>query len=385
MEKAMGQLNDSSKPFGLLRGVFCRGMLAALLTLGPTLSGSGPIPPIGSANAAPALAVASPRVSRDEIGARLSPIQGQQAGQSVTALASGQWLLLGGRQGSGGASNQALVIDPRTGKSTKLDGQMQTARWGHSATLLPDGSVLILGGQDEQGNWLASAERFDPVSGRFAKGGNTGLLSRRGHTTTVLSDGKLLIAGGLGPQGQGRLEAEIYDPILGRVESFKSALNAMRAEAKASLLPDGSVLLWGGDLASGATTGERYDPATQRFSLLDKDAALVWAKALDGLEVPGVSGSDPLAEGVLTRLAGPLVLRFTERLDMSSINVQGVTLLGPRGNVQINVAPAENGLLLFISCKNSCRASATPCSFGVPATRKASRSPSLPWVSTLAA
>ena len=348
--KAMGKSNESSKAPGLLRRALGRWMVVSLLTLGSTLSGSGPIPPpIGSANAAPALAVASPRVSRDEIGTRLSPIQGQQTGQSVTALTSGQWLLLGGRQGSGGASSQALVIDPRTGKSARLDGQMQTARWGHSATLLPDGSVLILGGQDEQGNWLTSAERFDPVSGRFAKGGNTGLLSRRGHTTTLLSDGKLLIAGGLGPQGQGRLEAEIYDPTLGRVESFKSALNAMRAEAKASLLPDGSVLLWGGDLAIGATTGERYDPATQRFSLLDKDAALVWAKTLDGFDVPGVSGSDPMAEGVLTRLAGPLALRFTERLDMSSINIQGVTLLGPRGNVQINVAPAENGLLLFIS------------------------------------
>ena len=346
MGKVMWEAKGSLKEPGLLRRMFERClMMASLFSLGLTLS---PIPLVGSAIAAPALATLTRGVS-DEIGARLMPIQGQQAGQSVTALASGQWLLLGGRQGSSGASNQALVFDPRTGKTTKLDSPMQTARWGHSATLLPDGSVLILGGQGAQGDWLTTAERFDPVSGRFAKGGDSGLLSRRGHTSTLLSDGKLLIAGGIGPQGQGRQEAEIYDPISGRAQAFRASLNTVRNEAKASLLPDGSVLLWGGDLTAGQVTGERYDFATQRFSLLGREAALVWAKTLDGVEVPGLSGSDPAAEGTLTRLAGPLVFRFTERLDMSSLNEQGVTLLGPRGNVQIHVAPAENGLLLFVS------------------------------------
>lgn len=212
-----------------------------------------------------------------------------RTGHTVTLLASGQVLTVGGLNSSGylasaefydpatGASNvtrpvtgsgpvcPALPIMPY-GTTQVLPGQVcpVAARANHTETALPNGKILIAGGNDTAGP-LDTAELYDPATGVFVATGNL-LAARAEHTATLLSNGKVLIVGG---SGGGPLNtAELYDPRTGTF-SFTTAtaggalttLHVARGEHTATLLQDGRVLLAGG----GTDAAEIYDPATGDF------------------------------------------------------------------------------------------------------------------------
>src|SRR5437879_4841965 len=70
---------------------------------------------------------------------------GVTPGQSITLLADGRTLIIGGI-GPDGPMASAAVQDPGTGVVTPMSpGPLYPRAW-HTATALPDGTVLILGG-----------------------------------------------------------------------------------------------------------------------------------------------------------------------------------------------------------------------------------------------
>ncbi|GJG96678.1 RHS repeat-associated core domain-containing protein [Cupriavidus pauculus] len=271
------------------------------------------------------------------------------AGQSATQLPNGQWLVLGGATANT-AGVLARVIDG-TGKSTVLAATLRTARMHHSATLLPDGTVLVFGGTDGKGNTLADAELFS--TGSFGSLPSSGLLSRSGHSATVLTDGRVLFVGGTGGSGGALRTVELYDPATRQVERVNAALDDARMRHIATLLPDANVLLWGGVDGTGQTSvgGSVFDAAAQRFRPVAIDAARSLAQSLNPGTVPKLVGSEPTDQARDVPVAQRLMVRFSQRMAVASLNASTVTLIGPSGAVAIQPVPVESGMLLFVTPK----------------------------------
>ena len=136
------------------------------------------------------------------------PLLGR-AGQSVTLLPDGRWLLLGG-EGENGPDAQARMWDPQSGELTFL-GTLVHARTGHSATVLPDGTVLIFGGIGRDEQLVEDAEVFMPETKTFTSLATPGLTPRAYHTATLLTDGRVLLAGGVSSRGETLNTAELWD------------------------------------------------------------------------------------------------------------------------------------------------------------------------------
>jgi len=87
------------------------------------------------------------------------------AGQSVTRLSDGRWLLAGGLGPRGPLAT--VVLRDAAGRVEKSASEIRLAdaRAWHSATMLADGRVLLLGGVGADGHIVASAELYDPASG----------------------------------------------------------------------------------------------------------------------------------------------------------------------------------------------------------------------------
>ncbi len=175
-------------------------------------------------------------------------LQQARAGATVSVLADGRVLLVGG-EGAGAATADIVTID--AGAVTAIAALIH-ARADHVATTLADGRVLITGGGS------ATAELFDPKTGAFQA---TGALDadRRGHSATLLANGTVLVAGGTDAQGT-TARASVFDPASGAFVPV-GALTAPRSGHAARLLPNGRVLLIGG----GPATAELYDPAQHAF------------------------------------------------------------------------------------------------------------------------
>ncbi len=154
-------------------------------------------------------------------------------------------------------------------------GSMTTARKSHTATLLATGQVLVVGGRDNSGNVLASAELYDPASGKFTATGSMS-DSRVSHTAALLTDGQVLIAGGEDNSGVVVATAELYDPTKGTFTLTTAAfpgtgsnMTAPREFHTATTLANGQVLIAGGQDNSSAilATAELYDPTKGSFAL----------------------------------------------------------------------------------------------------------------------
>ena len=204
---------------------------------------------------------------------------------TATLLASGQVLVVGGRDNNGNVLASAELYDPTTGKFTAT-GSMGDSRVSHTAALLADGQVLIAGGQDDSGAVLATAELYDPGKGTFTlttaafPGTGTNMTdSREFHTATTLANGQVLIAGGQDNASTILATAELYDPAKGSFVPTTAAfpgtgtnMTDSRENHTATLfisgLLSGRVLIAGGlDKASVVdATAELYDPANGSFT-----------------------------------------------------------------------------------------------------------------------
>jgi hypothetical protein len=227
-------------------------------------------------------------------------------------LGDGRVLVLGNystyRQGYD--STIVELWDPGT-NGWETTESMNKPRGEYVAVPLRDGRALVAGGINENGKSFSSAYLFDPEAERWAK---TGLLgtARAGAAGAVLHDGRVLVAGGgyyTGFDGMGmapgvvlagftespvpspqRSEieladvepsrvgyalatAELFDPATG-TWSPTGPMRYARVGASAVTLGDGRVLVWGSQGGENSDeralgSGEIYDPANGRFSLVD--------------------------------------------------------------------------------------------------------------------
>jgi RHS repeat-associated protein len=287
----------------------------------------------------------------ETLTALLAPVPAVQPGQSASLLPDGRWLLLGGLRSSGAPSAEASIVDLASGRVAAVGTGLQYPRSGHSATLLPNGQVLVLGGVDAAGAVLTAAEAFDPTSRQFRTIGDPGLIPRVGHTATVLADGRLLISGGLDQHGRAVTEAEIYDPVARKVAPLGARLDTPRTNHSAALLAGSDVLLWGGtgEDRKPVAGGDLYQFDSQRFRSIDANSAAALGLSLAPSGTPSVKSSLPAAEASAVPIDRALAVHFAQRMKVTTLDENTVTLIGPHGAVPIKVVPVEYGLLVFVS------------------------------------
>jgi RHS repeat-associated protein len=278
-------------------------------------------------------------------------------GQSVTLLPDGSLLLLGG-MGKAGPLALAQIKPPKSNKAVTLPTSLNVARAWHTATLLPDGTVLIVGGVDTNGSDVGTVELFDPATEAFRPLPSAGLTARAYHSATLLTDGTVLIAGGASSDGTVLSSAELWDPQTQTATPVPAELNMPRRSQSATLLPDGTVLLWGGTDSGGKAlhNGEIYEPGNKTFTLVQT----LPAEAQSTSQGPSLAASIPQdgAQGV--SLSVQISLRFSERLNVTSVNSNTVTLQDAQGqNVPVTVVPAESGMLAFATPKSPLLPAAT--------------------------
>jgi RHS repeat-associated protein len=258
---------------------------------------------------------------------------------------------LGGWNASG---PQAEAAEQAAGsiEATPLKASLIVPRAWHTATLLPGGTVLVLGGIDANGKVVDSAELFNPATQTFTPTATPGLTSRAYHTATVLTDGTVLVTGGIVTDGVVASSAEIWNPQTQSATPLAAQLSTPRRNHSATILPDGTVLLWGGTDANGQPlqSGDLYDPETQSFTPVDTTPA----EAQPTTAGPSLTASIPEDGAQNVPLQGLISLRFSERLNVTTVNSATVTLAGTEGsqpNGTIAVVPAEAGMLAFVSYK----------------------------------
>jgi hypothetical protein len=218
---------------------------------------------------------------------------------TVTLLANGEVLIVGGGDSHASATNLAEIYNPATDAFTPAGtGLMPTERTYHTATLLKDGRVLIAGGMNRMGKALDSAILFDPRSGKFIPTGR--MAEPRYNAAAVqLPDGRVLISGGASTpaayaganqekqEEQSLDTAELYDPgtgtfsPAGKIERvydltsnkimMRASMTTARREQTATLITAGpllgQVMIAGGigDQNKPIASAELYDPATNTF------------------------------------------------------------------------------------------------------------------------
>ncbi|MGA9669748.1 MAG: kelch repeat-containing protein, partial [Terracidiphilus sp.] len=266
-------------------------------------------------------------------------------GQSQTLLPDGRLLLTGGMDSSV-AVKAAYFEKASTGARTETSGTLLHARAFHSATLLPSGSVLILGGVGDGSSALAHAELFIPADQTFVDYPTTGLTPRAHHTATLLTDGRVLIAGGIDSQGNTLSQIEVWDYRTGKSTSLAVDLRTPRSGHTATLLADGTVLLSGGQDEHGSPLdyGVIIDPNAPSARFVSRPP-----EPLKISEPPSLAASIPQSGETGIPIDQLISLRFTEPMDVTSINSSTITLRTSLEKVEVGVVPAEGGSLAFIT------------------------------------
>jgi len=239
-------------------------------------------------------------------------------GHSVTPLATGEALIVGGDDGTT-VSGSAQLYDWRT-NAWSAARPLPEGRTGHAATRLADGRVLVIGSGTRPGliyerasdtwspaapprvdfgaitgatllrsgkvlvlgirtdNGTAVAELYDSATDTWSSAGTpVDLFMTFGFTTTLLPGGEVLVAGGecicinrLASRSAGVLApfynaAQIYNPTTNTWSSV-APMTAARSLHTATALRDGRVLVAGGVNSSGAlATAEFYEPARRAW------------------------------------------------------------------------------------------------------------------------
>jgi RHS repeat-associated protein len=257
----------------------------------------------------------------------------------------------GGVGPSGVPIATAAFVQQANGATEPLMAHLNFGRAGHTATVLPDGRVLVLGGVGADGKVVTRPELFDPEAKRFTIVPNGALMPRTEHSATVMTDGRVLIAGGLGENGQVLDDVEVLDTTSGKVERLNPKLETARFGHFAALLPSSPVLVWGGfdNQDHRLNSAEFYDPKRNQFisAAADQIAALISQATNDG--DPSITGGIPVQGATDFPIDGLLSVRFSKRLQASSINDITIALYGPNGLVKSTVVAAEAGMLAFIT------------------------------------
>ncbi|RMH88695.1 type IV secretion protein Rhs, partial [Lysobacter pythonis] len=201
-------------------------------------------------------------------------------------------------------------------------------------TRLASGEVLLFGGMDERGVAQPDGYRFVPATQSLRPFREPRLMARAGHTATVLTDGSVLFAGGRsGTPAQRWRGGDHVVPVAGLAHYHRTA----------ELQADGRVLLLGGGQGK-ARDAQVFDPATDRLSPLAAQA-----RPSTGMgDAPRVAATLPARQASDVAVETRLAVRFSQRMREASLVAGTVSLIGPVGQVAVDVVPAERGRLLFV-------------------------------------
>ncbi|MDR3385593.1 MAG: RHS repeat-associated core domain-containing protein [Rudaea sp.] len=211
-----------------------------------------------------------------------------------------------------------------------------------TVTVLPTGHVLIWGGLDASEHVVASGLLFDPTSNTVQPAEGVGLSPRAGHTATVLTDGRVLMSGGWSQATGWMTHAELWDPRTSQSPESVTDASA-RLTGRAYLQADGRVAITQGRDVSGRELDKAsiFDPVTEQFMQ-------VAAAANDDANGPALSASIPGNDAQDVPLNQWMALRFTQRMDVTTLSTATVTLIGPNGPTSVGVTAAEAGRLAFV-------------------------------------
>jgi len=258
-----------------------------------------------------------------------------------------QTLLPDGRLLEVGRIGDHLGAEIRLPDGLKTPIFLHASRQAATVTLFPNGKVLIWGGLDANNHVASGGEWFDPATNRITDAGDVSLLPRAGQAATILTDGRLLVTGGWNSTAGTLTKSELWDYRTNRSEILAADWMPARAGHSATLLADGRVLLLGGYNAEGHRflNGTLFDPnqitfvnvdASTQVSLASQDAA------------PDVAETIPSDQAKDFPIDGLIALRFSVLMDVTSLQTNSITLLGPSGPVAVEVVPAESGRLVFV-------------------------------------
>jgi hypothetical protein len=258
---------------------------------------------------------------------------------SATLLKDGRVLIVGGLhsgdpgEGGGGVlMKSAELYDPSTGTFT-LTGAMNVARYSASLTTLADGRVLVVGGNDVVTDDVPSAELYDPATGQFTPT-TSPQESGTEISSTLLRDGRVLILGcGSSSDCSGaQWSADLYDPSTGQFTAV-GPLPEMFLFGTATLLNDGRVLIAGGNDPLVPAPSLIFDPATDTFAATGSMAgqfSLHTATLLPNgrvLLIEGYATGDVALSG---ELYDPATGKFTATADV------GITRMNPTATLLAN-------------------------------------------------
>ncbi|MFT5433585.1 MAG: hypothetical protein ACI9OJ_004291 [Myxococcota bacterium] len=179
---------------------------------------------------------------------------------------------------------------PTLGNASWSD-PLATPRAGHTMTRLADGKMLIVGGHEFGSGFkpgrldtLATAELADPDNGGIIRVDDL-LQGRAYHAAVLIADdaaeeyrNKVFIAGGLGSTGEALLTTELFDPetrtfapgpILPEPRAFLTAL----AVGEAAPFLAGKIIIGGGERTR---RGPQHDKATLAYSEVDENPKDLW-------------------------------------------------------------------------------------------------------------
>jgi hypothetical protein len=303
---------------------------------------------------------------------------------TVTLLANGEVLIVGGGDNHASATNLAEIYNPATDTFTPAgSGLMPIERTYHIATLLKDGRVLIAGGINRMGKALDSAILFDPKSGKFIPTGS--MAEPRYNATAVqLPDGRILISGGAStPAGyaganqekqeeQSLDTAELYDPETGKFSPagkvervydvtsnkimMRASMTTARREHTATLMTAGplmgQVMIAGGigDNNKPIPSAELYDPATNAFKAVSNMTVartFQSATALRDGRILIAGGTDASDQALATaELYDPATGKFTLTAGpMQHARYRQVAVVLPDGDVLLAGGASNAGVL----------------------------------------
>ena len=222
---------------------------------------------VGAALVLVVAALAFPRAPTERTEPRwqeLSRLDAPRAHLQAVALATGEIMVVGGLdpESTGIVRNTTELIDPRTGRATRVEGAHVGRIDPKLSTLPSSGLVVATGGSEWTGaGWVqvATTELFDPWTKHWLDS-RPMHHARADHGAAVLRDGRLVVAGGhMGPRMLDTVE--IFDPIRERWSTAAPLPKPRQLFAMTAIL-DGRILVAGGLEWPGvpSKTSLYYDP-----------------------------------------------------------------------------------------------------------------------------